>query len=225
MAARRETVVVGGGAMGSATAWHLARRGRQVTLLERFGARHTMGASHGRSRNFNITYADATYQAMLREAAVLWRELEDESGAMLLDLVGVTNHGAGIAPDLAEALGALGVRASMLTPAEAQERWAGIRFDTRVLYCSEGGRLDVAFQEIHRHRGEKQHHQEYHQHAQQRPGFLHQHPAQLPQSRNSRDHLEHPEDAQQPRRFGIRAKHEGERYRRGRGGVHQAAAG
>jgi len=143
VAAHRETVVVGGGAMGSATAWHLARRGRQVTLLERFGARHTMGASHGRSRNFNITYADATYQDMLREAAGLWRELEDESGASLLDVVGIVNHGAGVAPDLADQLGALGVRATMLTPAEARERWAGIRFDTRVLHCPDGGRLDA----------------------------------------------------------------------------------
>ena len=97
--------------MGSATAWQLARRGRQVTLLERFGARHAMGASHGRSRNFNITYVDPTYQAMLREAAVLWRELETRAASRCSDLVGITNHGAGIAPDLAEALGALGVRA------------------------------------------------------------------------------------------------------------------
>jgi len=143
MAARRETVVVGGGAMGSATAWHLARRGRQVTLVERFGARHTMGASHGRSRNFNLTYVEPGYQAMLREAAARWRELEDESGASLLDLVGIANHGAGVAPDLADVLGALGVRASMLTPAEARERWAGIRFDTRVLHCPDGGRIDA----------------------------------------------------------------------------------
>jgi sarcosine oxidase len=143
VAARRETVVVGGGAMGSATAWHLARRGREVTLIERFGARHAMGASHGRSRNFNITYADATYQPMLREAAVLWRELEDEGGVALLDVIGITNHGAGVAPDLADQLGALGVRASMLLPAQAEERWAGIRFDTRVLHCPDGGRIDA----------------------------------------------------------------------------------
>ena len=143
MAARRETVVVGGGAMGSATAWHLARRGRPVTLIERFGTRHRWGASHGRSRNFNLTYVDPTYQAMLREAAVLWRELEAESGVSLLDLVGIANHGAGIAPDLGEELGSLGVRASMLTPDEARERWTGIRFDTRVVHTPDAGRLDA----------------------------------------------------------------------------------
>jgi sarcosine oxidase len=143
MAARRETLVVGGGAMGSATAWHLARRGRQVTLLERFGARHAMGASHGRSRNFNLTYVDSTYQAMLREAGVLWRELEAEAGVPLLDAVGIANHGAGIATDLDEELRALGVRASMLAPEEAQERWAGMRFDTRVVHTPDAGRLDA----------------------------------------------------------------------------------
>jgi sarcosine oxidase len=139
----RETVVVGGGAMGSATAWHLARRGRQVTLLERFGARHAMGASHGRSRNFNVTYVEPAYQAMLQESARLWRALEDESGVALLDLVGIVNHGAGVPADLAEVLGAHGVRASMLPPEEAQERWSGIRFDTRVLFSPDGGRLDA----------------------------------------------------------------------------------
>ncbi len=137
----RETVVVGGGAMGSATAWHLARRGREVTLLERYGERHTMGASHGRTRNFNVAYDDPTYQAMVQEAAGLWRELEDESGATLLDLVGQTNHGAGVAADADLVLGALGVRAEMLPVDAARERWPGIRYDTRVLHLPEAGRV------------------------------------------------------------------------------------
>ena len=137
----RETVVVGGGAMGSATAWHLARRGREVTLLERYGERHTMGASHGRTRNFNVAYDDPTYQAMVQEAAGLWRELEDESGATLLDLVGQTNHGAGVAADADLVLGALGVRAAMLQVDAARERWPGIRYDTRVLHLPEAGRV------------------------------------------------------------------------------------
>ncbi len=102
-----------------------------------------MGASHGRSRNFNLTYVDATFQSMLREAASLWRELEDSSGSSLLELVGIVNHGSGIAPDLAEALRTHGVRATMLTPEEAHERWAGIRFDTRVVHTPDAGRLDA----------------------------------------------------------------------------------
>jgi sarcosine oxidase len=127
--------------MGSATAWHLARRGLEVTLLERFGERHTMGASHGRTRNFNIAYHDPTYQAMVQEAERLWRELEDESGATVLDLVGQTNHGAGVAPDADEVLGAMGVKARMLPVEEARERWRGIRYDTRVLHLPEAGRV------------------------------------------------------------------------------------
>ena len=75
-----DTVVIGGGAMGSATAWALARRGRQVTLLEQFGPGHRNGASHGTTRNFNPGYADPDYVAMLAEAARLWNELETDSG-------------------------------------------------------------------------------------------------------------------------------------------------
>ena len=52
MVTRVETIVVGGGAMGAATAWQLARRGREVALLERFEPGHLLGASHGASRNF-----------------------------------------------------------------------------------------------------------------------------------------------------------------------------
>ncbi len=138
---RRDTIVIGGGAMGSATAWHLARRGREVTLLERYGERHKLGASHGRTRNFNVAYPDPTYQAMLQEAAIWWRALEDESAATLLDLVGQTNHGAGVEVGAAEELTALGVEAAMLGVEEAQERWRGIRFDTRVLYLPQAGRV------------------------------------------------------------------------------------
>ena len=47
-----DVIVVGGGAMGSAAAWELARRGRDVALLERFAPGHKHGASHGASRNF-----------------------------------------------------------------------------------------------------------------------------------------------------------------------------
>ena len=89
-----DTVVIGGGAMGSSTAWALAQRGTEVLLLERFSPGHTEGASHGESRNFNVAYSDPTYIAMLAESLSGWRELEAQSGVAIFDQVGVANHGA-----------------------------------------------------------------------------------------------------------------------------------
>lgn len=144
MVTRADVVVVGGGAMGSAAAWQLARRGCEVTLLERFGPCHTQGASHGASRNFNLSYGEDTYLSLLREALPLWRELEAESGVSVLDQVGLANHGANPEFDgVADALARHGFESSFLTPEEAGERWPGIRFDGRVLFTPEAGRLNA----------------------------------------------------------------------------------
>lgn len=144
MTTRVDVVVIGGGAMGSAAAWHLAGRGRDVLLLERFAPGHTEGASHGASRNFNQAYSDATYVPMLVEALPLWRELEAESGDALLETTGIVNHGAGPAFDAVhDALRAAGIPAEFVPLAEAAERWPGIRFDSRVLLTPQAGRLNA----------------------------------------------------------------------------------
>ena len=52
-----DTVIIGGAAMGSAAAWALADRGRDVTLLEQFTPGHLKGASHGATRNLSLAYA------------------------------------------------------------------------------------------------------------------------------------------------------------------------
>lgn len=137
-----DTVVVGGGAMGSATAWSLAKRGRDVVLLERFAPGHKNGASHGRSRNFSIGYTNPDYNAMIHEARRLWTELEDVSGEEILSIVGTANHGAIDFADN-EWLGAHGVIAQRLAKEHAAERWPGMRFETDVQYFPEGGRVDA----------------------------------------------------------------------------------
>lgn len=125
-----DTVVVGGGAMGSAAARELARRGVDVILLERFFPGHTHGASHGASRNFNLSYAEPVYLDMLAAALPAWRDLEAETGAALLDQVGVVNHGHNPAFNaVAELLPTFGFDARFLDLAEAGRRWPGIRFD------------------------------------------------------------------------------------------------
>lgn len=135
-------IIIGGGAMGSATAWQLARAGRSVLLIERFAQLHAHGASHGASRNFNIAYTEPDYLDLVAEAGYLWRTLEAETDTHLLDLVGLVNHGAGEPEHHDELLHQHGFSATTLTPHEAQERWPGIRFDTRVTYTPDGGRLN-----------------------------------------------------------------------------------
>lgn len=138
-----DTVVIGGGAMGSAAAWALASRGRAVTLLEQFSPGHQYGASHGATRNLNPGYADPDYVAMLAEAVRLWNELEADGGERLLARTGVVNHGTD--PRLGEVRAALhgaGLRAEFLSAAEAAERWRGIRFDRQVLHMPDGGQVN-----------------------------------------------------------------------------------
>ena len=139
-----DTVIVGGGAMGSAAAFALASRGRQVTLLERFAPGHHNGASHGATRNFSLGYSNETYLAMLREALPAWDAIEAESGVTLFTHSGIVSHGADAAyPAIAEAVRAAGLEAEFLGLDDAAERWAGIRFDTQVLHFPQGGQVNA----------------------------------------------------------------------------------
>lgn len=81
---RYDAIVVGAGVMGSATAYHLAKRGRRVLLLEQFAVGHERGSSHGHSRIIRLAYDAPDYVYLAQAAFPLWRALEEESGAALL---------------------------------------------------------------------------------------------------------------------------------------------
>src|SRR5438270_10172004 len=75
--------------MGSATAYHLARRGRKVLGLERYDVPHEMGSSHGITRIIRLAYYEhPSYVPRLRRAYELWRELETASASRLLHITG-----------------------------------------------------------------------------------------------------------------------------------------
>jgi sarcosine oxidase len=88
-AARFDVIVAGLGAMGSATAYHLALRGVKVLGLDRWAPGHTFGSSHGDSRIIREAYFEhPMYVPILRRAYELWRELEERSGEALLREIG-----------------------------------------------------------------------------------------------------------------------------------------
>ena len=45
-----DVAIVGLGAMGSAAAYHLAKRGKRVLGLDRYSPPHDLGSSHGQTR-------------------------------------------------------------------------------------------------------------------------------------------------------------------------------
>src|SRR4051812_33227344 len=84
-----DVAIIGLGAMGSATALELARRGLEVIGFDRHMPPHTLGSSHGDSRIIREAYfEDPVYVPMVQRAFECWRELERASGRALLQQTG-----------------------------------------------------------------------------------------------------------------------------------------
>jgi len=84
-----DVIVVGLGGMGSAAAYHLARRGVRVLGLEKFTPAHDRGSSHGGSRIIRQSYfEDPAYVPLLLRAYELWAELQQSTGREVYRLTG-----------------------------------------------------------------------------------------------------------------------------------------
>ena len=90
-----EAIVIGAGGMGSAAAYHLARSGARVLVLEQFSRGHAHGSSHGETRAIRYYYDRAFYTELMKPAYAEWRRLEEEAGKNLLFITG----GVLIAPE------------------------------------------------------------------------------------------------------------------------------
>jgi sarcosine oxidase len=84
-----DVVIAGLGAMGSAAAYHLARRGLRVLGLDRFAPPHAMGSSHGHTRIIREAYFEhPQYVPLVQHAYRCWARLEAESGERLFQQTG-----------------------------------------------------------------------------------------------------------------------------------------
>ncbi|HTC75483.1 MAG TPA: FAD-dependent oxidoreductase, partial [Edaphobacter sp.] len=84
-----DVIVVGLGAMGSAAAYQLSRRGVKVLGLEAFTPAHDRGSSHGESRIIRQAYfEDPAYVPLVLRAYELWDQLQEESNESLMKITG-----------------------------------------------------------------------------------------------------------------------------------------
>jgi sarcosine oxidase len=133
MTATYDVIVLGVGGMGSAAAWHLARRGKRVLGLERFDIPHRMGSSHGLTRIIRLAYHESPqYVPLLRRAYENWRETERLWGEQLLFITGSLDIGG---PESSVFRGSLasclehGLAHEMLSGAEVNARFPGYALD------------------------------------------------------------------------------------------------
>lgn len=79
-----DLAIVGLGAMGSAAAFHLARRGARVIGFDGERPPHTLGSAHGRSRIIREAYFEhPAYVPLVQRAYELWTDLERQWGRTL----------------------------------------------------------------------------------------------------------------------------------------------
>lgn len=84
-----DVAVVGLGAMGSAAAHALAKRGVKVIAFDRLSPPHHMGSTHGHTRIIREAYYEhPLYVPLVRRSYELWAELEHECGETLFTQTG-----------------------------------------------------------------------------------------------------------------------------------------
>jgi monomeric sarcosine oxidase len=85
-----DVAVIGAGVFGTWTAWHLAKRGQRVLLVEAYGAAHSRASSGGESRIIRTSYgSDEIYTRWALRSLTQWKELFASTGRRLFVPTGV----------------------------------------------------------------------------------------------------------------------------------------
>ena len=127
-----DVIVAGLGAMGSATAFHLAvRKGLRVLALDRYRPPHTLGSTHGGTRIIRETsFEHPRYVPLVRRAYECWRQMEASTGRSLLTITSGLFIGARNGPFVAKSKESADIHAvpyQILSPAEIRKRFPAFR--------------------------------------------------------------------------------------------------
>lgn len=84
-----DVIVIGLGAMGSATAFQLAKSGANVLGIDRFAPPHKLGSTHVDTRITRLAIGEGLeYVPLVKRSHEIWREIENETGYELLTQCG-----------------------------------------------------------------------------------------------------------------------------------------
>lgn len=125
-----EVIVIGGGAIGMATAYHLSKRKSKTLVLEQFNFKNQLGSSAGVSRQYRIPYPEDYMVQMALNSQPYWDEIQTLTPRTLLDKVGTLWFGdpavhstEGNIAEAEAALKSLNVPYSTLTSKQIEEQY------------------------------------------------------------------------------------------------------
>lgn len=80
-----DVVVIGLGAVGSATLFQLSKSGKHILGIDRYAPPHTLGSSHGESRITRLAVGEGEdYVALAQRSHQIWTEIEAETGVKIM---------------------------------------------------------------------------------------------------------------------------------------------
>ena len=151
--ASSHVVVVGAGAWGAFTSWHLRRSGHRVTLIDQYGAANSRATSGDETRGIRSSYGDRTVTPELwtewaRRSIQRWRDFDSEHAKRFGtryffttgDLI-LREKPEPFTTRTQELWTAQGVKFEVLTADDAMRRWPQIKSEGNgvVLYEPDAG--------------------------------------------------------------------------------------
>jgi sarcosine oxidase len=134
MAKKPHIVVVGAGAFGGWTAFHLLERGARVTLVDAWGPGNSRASSGGETRVMRASYGpDERSTEMAARALKLWRKYENKWKRKMLHRVGVLWMADGKDDSFerrsVETLKRVGIKYEEVPGRAMNRRWPQVNFD------------------------------------------------------------------------------------------------
>lgn len=134
-----DVIVVGGGSMGTAAAYYLAKQNQRVLMIDQFSIPNLYGSHHGHTRILRLGYGNGgKYVPLALESLALWKDLEKKTGKTLYTKTGALSVGhpeSSFVKESIESSIKYNLEYEKMDAEMIMERWSGIKVPNNYIGC------------------------------------------------------------------------------------------